>query len=375
MSHRVIRILHITTRHNVGGISKVVLNSLSDATFEQFYATGYCEKNEKEYSFKPIRNTYTLYRVKYLKKQISVYHDILSFIDLTYLIWKIRPDIVHTHMSKAGFLGRLASLFVFPRPKLIHSYHGHVLNNYFNKQLSWLFTMIEKRLGGVTNVFQFDGRQIQREISGLHIKPRNFSIVLLPGIIQNTQNFSLGDRKSSKVRILVVSRIETIKGIDKLLEVASIIQYKYNINNFEIIVIGGGSQLKYYKKISKKKNLNIKFLGWKNNVALFYSKSDIFLQLSESEGTPLSVMEAASFGLPILATNVGSLPDLIDDGINGVLTTKNAGEISLKLQELIKDSKKRRRMGRNSIEKSNMEFKVEVFQKKQKSIYRKIIKK
>jgi glycosyltransferase involved in cell wall biosynthesis len=224
-------------------------------------------------------------------------------------------------------------------------------------------------------VFQFDGRQIQREISGLHIKPRNFSIVLLPGIIQNTQNFSLGDRKSSKVRILVVSRIETIKGIDKLLEVASIIQYKYNINNFEIIVIGGGSQLKYYKKISKKKNLNIKFLGWKNNVALFYSKSDIFLQLSESEGTPLSVMEAASFGLPILATNVGSLPDLIDDGINGVLTTKNAGEISLKLQELIKDSKKRRRMGRNSIEKSNMEFKVEVFQKKQKSIYRKIIKK
>ena len=375
MSHRVIRILHITTRHNVGGISKVVLNSLSDATFKQFYATGYCEKNEKEYSFKPIRNTYTLYRVKYLKKQISVYHDVLSFIDLTYLIWKIRPDIVHTHMSKAGFLGRLASLFVFPRPKLIHSYHGHVLNNYFNKQLSWLFTMIEKRLGGVTNVFQFDGRQIQKEISGLSIKPRNFSIVLLPGIIQNTQDFSLGDRKSSKVNILVVSRIETIKGIDKLLEVASIIQYKYNVNNFEIIVIGGGSQLKYYKKISKKKNLNIKFLGWKNNVALFYSKSDIFLQLSESEGTPLSVMEAASFGLPILATNVGSLPDLIDDGINGVLTTKNAEEISLKLQELIKDSKKRRRMGRNSIEKSNMEFKVEVFQKKQKSIYRKIIKK
>ena len=99
------------------------------------------------------------------------------------------------------------------------------------------------------------------------------------------------------------------------------------------------------------------------------------MQLSESEGTPLSVMEAASFGLPILATNVGSLPDLIDDGTNGVLTTKNAEEISLKLRELIKDSKKRRRMGRNSIEKSNMEFKVEVFQKKQKSIYRKIIKK
>ena len=65
------KVLHISTRHNVGGISKVVLNSLSDSTFEQFYATGYCEKNEKEYSFKPIKNTYTLYRVKYLKKQIS----------------------------------------------------------------------------------------------------------------------------------------------------------------------------------------------------------------------------------------------------------------------------------------------------------------
>ena len=369
------KVLHISTRHNVGGISKVVLNSLSDSTFEQFYATGYCEKNEKEYSFKPIKNTYTLYRVKYLKKQISVYHDILSFINLIYLIWKIRPDIVHTHMSKAGFLGRFASLFVFPRPKLIHSYHGHVLNNYFNKQLSWLFAMIEKRLGRVTNVFQFDGRQIQKEILGLNIKPRNLSIVLLPGIIQNTQNFPSRDRKSSKVSILVVSRIERIKGIDRLLEVASIIQYKYNINNFEIIVVGGGSQLKYYKKISKKKNLNIKFLGWKNNVALFYSKSDIFLQLSESEGTPLSVMEAASFGLPILATNVGSLPDLIDNGINGVLTTKNTEEISLKLRELIKDSKERRRMGKNSIEKSNMEFKIEVFQKKQKSIYWKIIKK
>ena len=86
-------------------------------------------------------------------------------------------------------------------------------------------------------------------------------------------------------------------------------------------------------------------------------------------------MEAASFGLPILATNVGSLPDLIDNGINGVLTTKNTEEISLKLLGLIKDSKERRRMGKNSIEKSNMEFKVEVFQKKQKSIYRKIIKK
>ena len=121
----------MTTRNNVGGISKVIINLLGDEIFQQNYLTGFCEGNEIEYPFKTNLINYNLYRVSRLRRSISVINDLFAFVQIIKIMRFIRPDVVHTHMSKAGVLGRIAALFLSPRPKLIHSYHVLLIETLF----------------------------------------------------------------------------------------------------------------------------------------------------------------------------------------------------------------------------------------------------
>jgi len=363
-----IKILHITTRHNVGGISKVIINLLSDEIFQQNYLTGYCENNEIEYSFNTNSINYNLYRVFHLRRSISVINDFLAFVQIIRIMRFIRPDVVHTHMSKAGVLGRIAALFLFPRPKLIHSYHGHALENYFHKYLNLLFKLIEKKLGLITDVLQFDGNLVLKEIQSFGIKPRLKSITIIPGSI-NVLEPPKRIRNVSKIfHILVVGRIEPIKGIDAVIQVASILRNQYQIENFEITIVGDGSLRAKYEEISTRMGLPIQFTGWKASVTNFYQNADMFLSVSLSEGTPITFMEAASFSLPIVAFNVGSVSDLVEHGKTGFLTNET-DELTKYIVHLYQNKLERIRLGRNARIKAKNEFMSKKFIDKQRQIY------
>jgi len=370
------KILQVSTRHNVGGISKLIIELLGDSDFEQVYATGTCENNEKEYFLElasPTVNRYTFTRIRRLKRPINFNNDVLALFSLIKIIRQEKPDIIHTHMSKAGLLGRVAALLSFSQVKTVHSYHGHVLDGYFNKIFAKIIINFERILGRLTDAFIFDGHQTLREINEFGIKPKRIQQVILPGLIKqvsvNNHNLVI-DRK---LQILVVARIEKVKRIDLVLGVARNLSRNYPRLNYEIRIVGDGGLRQLFENQSLSESLPVKFLGWRDNLNEYYEEADLLLSTSDSEGTPLTFMEAASFGCPIVSTKVGSVADLIDDKKTGILCRNATEELAAEIVGLWKNQALLAQYSRNAATKASDEFSADKFIKKHSELYKSLL--
>jgi len=370
------KILQVSTRHNVGGISKLIIELLGDSSFEQVYATGRCENNEKEYSFhltSPFANAYSFTQISTLKRSINFSDDLLTLLALIKIIRQEKPDIIHTHMSKAGLLGRIASFLSFSQVKTVHSYHGHVLEGYFNKFFARMIIVLERFLGRFTDAFVFDGHKTLLEINNYRIKSRKNQQVILPGLIKNISDKNRNRVAHEKLQILVVARIEKVKRIDLILEVARNLSEKYPSLNYEIKIVGDGSLRQFFENQSISELLPIEFVGWRDSADEYYQEANILLSTSDSEGTPLTFMEAASFACPIVSTNVGSVADLIDDKKTGILCEKNAEAIASEIVNLWKSPTLLQEYSRNSLAKASNEFTAEKFMKKHSDLYNSLL--
>ena len=370
------KILQVSTRHNVGGISKLIIELLGDSDFEQVYATGTCESNEKEYSLElasTSTNIFTFTRIRRLRRSINFTNDVLALFSLIKVIRQEKPDIIHTHMSKAGLLGRVAALISISGVKTVHSYHGHVLEGYFNKFFAQMIICIEGFLGKYTDTFVFDGFQTLIEIRNYGIKPRKNQQVILPGLIKQISNKNLIRASDQELKILVVARIERIKRIDLVLDVARSLVENHPSLNYEIKIVGDGELRQFFEIQSTSELLPVKFVGWQDSMNEHYREANLLLSTSDSEGTPLTFMEAASFGCPIVSTNVGSVADLIDDKKTGILCEKNAGTIAAEIVDLWRNQKLFEAYSRNSIVKASSEFMADTFMKKHAELYKSLL--
>lgn len=354
----------------------MIIELLGDSNFEQVYATGVCEKNEKEYSLEltlPSEGGYRLIRVQRLKRSIRFLDDLLALCSLIRIIRKEKPDIIHTHMSKAGLLGRIAALVSMKKVRTVHSYHGHVLDGYFNVFFAQIIIRLEKILGRFTDAFIFDGNQTLLEINNYGINPRVIQQVILPGLIRNTSMTNRSRAENDKLRILVVARIEKVKRIDLILSVARHLTINNPLLNFEIVIVGDGELRKLYENQSKDELLKVQFTGWVDNVTEYYQNTDLLLSTSDLEGTPITFMEAASFGCPIISTNVGSVSDLVDDRKTGILCESDAEIIAREISNLWANQVLLHEYSQSSQIKASSEFTLDKFVSKHFDLYRTLI--
>ena len=370
------KILQVSTRHNVGGISKLIIELLGDSNFEQIYATGICEANEKEYSLELTLTSeggYRLIRIGTLQRSISFVDDFLALSSLIRIIRREKPDIIHTHMSKAGLLGRIAALASLRKIRTVHSYHGHVLDGYFNKLFTQIVINLERILGRFTDAFVFDGDNTQLEVNNYGIRPKKIQHVILPGLIKKVSEGTIHHTSNDCLQILVVARIERVKRIDLILAVARNLTKNYPLLCFEITIVGDGELRNSLEDQCKNELLPIKFIGWTENVDKYYQEADLLLSTSDSEGTPLTFMEAASFGCPIISTNVGSVADLIDDRKTGILCTNNPEEIAKEIFNLWNGPGLLNNLSQNSLAKASEEFTADKFIQKHSNLYKSLL--
>jgi len=124
-----IRILRIIARMNVGGPAVQIcnlMNKLDRGLFEQLLVTGYCGEDEKEY-LEGEKVEFQIHRIRELGVSINFLRDLVAILKIIKIIYKFKPDIIHTHTAKAGFMGRIAGI-MYPRSiKIIHTFHGHLL--------------------------------------------------------------------------------------------------------------------------------------------------------------------------------------------------------------------------------------------------------
>jgi glycosyltransferase involved in cell wall biosynthesis len=320
-----IRVLHIIARMNRGGTAYYV-GKLVDTIPNSALATGFVQGLEIEDS---IIDELKVYRIPHLGRKISVYLDFKAFLELRGVVKEVNPQIIHTHTFKAGLIGRTLGT----NAKRVHTFHGHLLNDSsFSKLEKRLIVLAERALARRTDrlisVGELVGEQLRKERIGL-----NKSWKSIPPGVDVPDPIS---KAEARIRLKLdpnefvvgwMARMAPVKKPLMFLELAE------QLPNTLFAMAGGGELLEL---VRKKAPPNVKILGWVNK-SEFWSAVDCGVSTSENEGMPISLIEAALLGIPLIATDVGSNSEVVSNGLTGFVVNGEIGELKEALSRLLEN--------------------------------------
>lgn len=283
-------------------------------------------------SIEKIREEFKVYEVKFSRK-FNLFKDIIAIKRIRNIIRKENPNYIHTHFTKPGFIGRIASMKFRKKLKVIHQVHGYYFDRYLKGVKRKIFINLEKYLSKYfTDIIFFQNYDNLEFAKKNAFLPIDRLVYIGNGI--NLEKFSFGyDFKKKKeknvYRIVSIGRLEKVKNHELLIDGIDILVNQYKIRNIIVDIIGEGPLEKKLKHLVSKKNLKTKihFLGRQNNIPDILSKSDCLILTSYAEGKPRVVMEAMASGTFVIATDVVGTRDLIIDNITGFLIPINKPKI------------------------------------------------
>jgi glycosyltransferase involved in cell wall biosynthesis len=364
MAKQPVRVVQIIARMNVGGPAVIVadlMRSLDKSAVEQTLITGYCDENEADY-LETVATDVKATRIAGLGRSVSLVADVRAFFALVGMLRELRPDIVHTHTAKAGVLGRLASMLAGRKVKRVHTFHGHLLHGYFTGWKVRLVIAIEKFLAKRTDVLLAVGNKVKDDLLAVGIGKTDQYKVFFPGL-KDPKKFEKAkvradfEMEDGLTYIAFVGRLTQIKRPDRLLDVAS--EIKSRGLKARIVVAGEGDLFEKSKARASEQGLPITFLGWRKDISALFSASDIAILTSDNEGIPLTLIQAAQASLPIVATGVGSVSDIVVHEVNGYLVDSEPAALADALQKLAIDPVLREIMGTAGRERAVRYFSLE----------------
>jgi glycosyltransferase involved in cell wall biosynthesis len=335
---------------NVGGPAVIVadlMRGLDPTRYNQELITGYCDENEADY-LETVATDVNATRIAGLGRSISPLADLRAFFALVAKIRSEKPDVIHTHTAKAGVLGRLAAIMAGSKALRIHTFHGHLLHGYFAGWKIKLVIAIEKFLAKHTDFLVAVGNQVRIDLLATGIGKDSQYRTFFPGLptplmIEKSDAKSALGLSTMKIYCTYVGRLTQIKRPDRLLDIAAIVGKEAPALHF--LIAGEGELFEKSKARAIAENLPITFLGWRSDIAQIFAASDIAILTSDNEGIPLTLIQAAQAGLPIVAPNVGSIADIVIDGTTGTLTKPNANEMAAALIKISSDETLRKEFG------------------------------
>jgi len=345
-----IKVMQIIARMNVGGPAVIVaelMRGLDSSKFEQVLITGYCDETEADY-LDEVATDIKATRIAGLGRSVSPISDLKAFIGLVSTIRKFNPDVIHTHTAKAGVLGRLASIIAGRSATRIHTFHGHLLHGYFSGWKVELVIAIEKFLARKTDHLIAIGNEVKNDLLAVGVGKASQYSVFFPGLPEPKTSDKASLRKEleldpTAVYCTFVGRLTQIKRPDRLLDIASqMVERKVAVN---FLVAGEGELFEECKERARRENLPVTFLGWRKDIDKLFAASDIAILTSDNEGIPLTLIQAAQAGLPIVAPAVGSISDIVENDVTGFLSAPQVAAMASTLSTLVTDSALRSKLG------------------------------
>ena len=363
---------------NVGGPATLLAELdtvLVNPEFKHTLITGHCLPNESDF----LINHELLARVIFLRGKGRGFSPISGFIDLIYLIKiirKLKPDVIHTHTSKGGVLGRLASIFLTKRIPIVHTFHGHLLYGYFSKYKLGLIIISEKLLARLTSLLVAVSEQVKIDLLSTGIGIKNRWQVIHPGVYPAKQTFETNDlNEQSQIEdsfiVCWIGRFTDIKNPTLAIQSFSKFSRMFGKSS-QLIMAGDGEQLKECKKLASELDVNVNFLGWVENIDELLNVSSLLLMTSKNEGLPVVIVEAGIRSVPTLSTNVGGVKDFISDGKTGYLVEQEIDIIADKLLIIAKNRSDRLNVGKTAKAFSESDFSLNLFLQKHIAIYREL---
>lgn len=299
----------------------------------------------------------------YFNTSLTFLNIILMILSFRRIIKKERPQILNTHTTKAGLIGRISAIGL--RVKVVHTFHGHLLYGYFSKPLSRMLIIMERILSKFTNRFIIVGQKVSDELIEEKIGLKTNHEVIYPCFmilkpILNSINEPTRN-KDFKITVGWLARLTPIKRPEIVIQLA---QKMPDI----LFKIGGHGKL--FEELSLKLPRNVELLGWVDQEK-FWKYCDVALLTSANEGIPTSLIEATMSKIPIVASNVGSVSEVFEDGKGGFLC-ENFESLVLSLEKLANDQKLRWKMGAEAQIYSQSKFNCEKFVLRHIKVYQSI---
>ncbi|HKS22570.1 MAG TPA: glycosyltransferase [Thermoanaerobaculia bacterium] len=301
------RVLRVIARLNVGGPARHVVwlsEGLAKDGVETLLVTGTVPPGEDDMSGFAAAHGVTPHVIPSMSRELSP-RDAVSIWKLWRLMVRFRPDVVHTHTAKAGAVGRIAGLLyrVVSRGRsvFVHTFHGHVFHGYYSPLKTRMFLAIERALARFnTDRIVVLSEQQRREIHETYGIGRVEQFVVIPlGI----ESMSI-DAQPHAPAVGIVGRIAPIKNHEMFLRVAERLR-----GEARFVVYGDGADR---ASLEQRARGAVEFLGTRDAPEI-YAAIDALALTSRNEGTPLAIIEAMAAGVPVIATAVGGVVDLLGD--------------------------------------------------------------
>jgi glycosyltransferase involved in cell wall biosynthesis len=352
-----VRVVRVIARLNVGGPAlhaTLLSERLCPARYDSLLVTGRPGPAEGDYLVLRGKASPRVVVLPALGREIRGGADLLAFAGLVRLIRRVRPHIVHTHTAKAGTLGRLAARLLGV-PVVVHTYHGHVFHGYFAPATTRVLLGIERWLGRRTERLLAVSETVRRELLALGIgTPERLTVMPLgldldPFVAAEAARGALRAELGVDRRALlcgIVARLVPIKAHELFLEAAATVVRRLPESAF--LVIGEGERRAELEGLATRLGLarHVRFLGWRPDLDRIYADLDLAVLTSRNEGSPVSLIEAMAAARPVVATRVGGVPDLVEDGITGRLVPPgDAPALAAAIEALLRDPGARQAMG------------------------------
>jgi glycosyltransferase involved in cell wall biosynthesis len=361
------RVLHVIARLNVGGTARYITqlaHELPKYGIETFVATGFVQGAEVE---DESAQSIHIIRIPSMGRSINPIKDHLARRQLEKIIAEVKPDIIHTHTFKAGYVIRMKKQ---PVP-VVHTFHGHLLDDpEFSGFKSKVIIEVERMLAKKAVKLVTVGRRVAEELLAQHIGHKDQYINIPPGVVAlnitpRTEALkNLGITDNGQPIVGWIARVTGVKNPLLALQVADALPDSH------FVMAGGGDLL---EEVKAKAPTNVSVIGWAKAEDLF-GASDIILSTSENEGMPVALIEAQLAGKPVVATDVGSVSEVLLNHETGIVTNKNAGSIALAIESLLLDKQKRTEMGTLATALAHALFSIDRMINAHVDLYKSIVK-
>lgn len=360
------KILRIINRFNLGGptYNAAYLTKYISPDFETILVGGI--KDEAEGSSEYIVRNLGIEPViiPEMRRSLNPANDLITYRKISKIIKKFKPDIVHTHASKAGTVGRLAAIRNNV-PVIVHTFHGHVFHSYFGSSKTNFFINIEQGLASQCSKIIAISNKQKEELSEVYkiAAPDKFEVIPLGFDLQRFQIDTLMRRAEfrkaynlddDEIAIGIVGRLAPVKNHDLFLNAIKNVQRNTN-RRIRAFVIGDGELMNDLENICTAlkldfvqpnngyiKKATVTFTSWIKDIESAYPGLDIVAMTSLNEGTPVSLIEAQAANKSIISTNVGGIENIVIPGKTATLTKNNCVlDFSEKLIELVNNEQLR----------------------------------
>lgn len=338
------RVLRVINRFNIGGptYNAAYLSKYLDDSFETLLVGGQKDETEDSSEFIVEKLGLSPVIIPEMKREINFKNDQIAYKKIKQLIAEFNPDIVHTHASKAGAIGRLAA-YNMKVPVIVHTFHGHVFHSYFGKVKTSIYKNIERYLAKKSSSIIAISDIQKKELSNNHKICSSDKIKVVPlgfdlnKFRENTAQKRINFRKEwnideETVAIGIIGRLVPIKNHNFFLRIAKTIKDKTN-KKIRFFIIGDGELkgelIEYCKELNLKYTTKkespelITFTSWIKDIDVVNAGLDIITLTSKNEGTPVSLIEAQASSKPIVSTNVGGIENIVKTNKTALLSETN----------------------------------------------------